>query len=366
MPVYLGLDIGSNSVGSAWVDTDTREIQLAVSVFPAGVDEQENKRGAPKNQARRQTRSQRRTIRRRACRKRKLVRFLVQRGLLPASATELQGLLDLNPWLLRRKAIAERLSPFEFGRVVLHLAQRRGAVGIVTDPEDPDEGKVKEGMDRLARDMEQAGAQTVGQFIADRMEQSIQPIRPIPDENSSRRTRQRRRGQAKRWKERGHVAPKAHCQSPVRNRQYRISEDRFLFAGRELIRKEFHAIVKRQRSYQDSPLAAMLDDGELVRQLDDPTRTSTWRHRGLLFGQRQTYWDAGTLGRCVLEPTDRCVPIADRHASYYRVIETANSIRIQHRGSAERPLSAEERGKLIRALRGPLGVHGKGKRAGTP
>ncbi len=45
--ISLGLDIGSNSVGSAWVDTDEREVHLAVSVFPAGVDEQESKRGAP-------------------------------------------------------------------------------------------------------------------------------------------------------------------------------------------------------------------------------------------------------------------------------------------------------------------------------
>ena len=60
MSVSLGLDIGSNSVGSAWVDSELHEIHLAASVFPAGVDEQEDKRGAPKNQARRQTRSQRR------------------------------------------------------------------------------------------------------------------------------------------------------------------------------------------------------------------------------------------------------------------------------------------------------------------
>ena len=104
MSIYLGLDIGSNSVGSAWVDTERQEVHLAASVFPAGVDEQENKRGAPKNQARRQTRSQRRTIHRRAQRKRQLARFLMDHDLLPREATELQELFDLDPWQLRRKA----------------------------------------------------------------------------------------------------------------------------------------------------------------------------------------------------------------------------------------------------------------------
>ena len=74
----LGLDIGSNSVGSAWIDTEKRIIQIADSVFPAGVEESEKKRGAPKNQARRGKRSQRRSIERRAERKRMMRKFLLE------------------------------------------------------------------------------------------------------------------------------------------------------------------------------------------------------------------------------------------------------------------------------------------------
>ncbi len=356
MPVYLGLDIGSNSVGSAWVDTDRQEPHLAASVFPAGVDEQEDKRGAPKNQARRQTRSQRRNIARRAGRKRRLTRFLIGCRLLPADPKELQTLLDLNPWHLRRKGLSEPLSPFEFGRVVLHLAQRRGAVGVITDPDDDDEGVVKAGMDRLTQ---QIGAKTVGQFIADRMDQSRGPIERAPADRCSRGTRRRRGRQAKRWAQRGEQPPDPHYQAPIRNRQYRMAEDRFLFAGRELIRREFHRIVEAQRSFQDSELAALLTD-ELLCQLDNPAQTGAWRHQGFLFGQRRTYWDTGTLGRCVLEPTDRCVPVADRHACYYRVVETVNNIRIQRPGLEDRPLTAAERQKVIRLLQGPLFKKRKG------
>jgi CRISPR-associated endonuclease Csn1 len=151
-----------------------------------------------------------------------------------------------------------------------------------------------------------------------------------------------------------------------------MPDDQMLFAGRELIRQEFHRIVEVQRSFQESELSAILTD-ELVRQLDDPTQTRTWRHRGLLFGQRRTYWDTGTLGRCVLEPTDRCVPIADRHASYFRVIETVNNIRIALPGESKRPLEPEERQRVMDYLRGasvlpmnPLGLPIKMKPKAAP
>ena len=62
----LGLDIGTNSVGSALVDLKAKTITLGVSVFPAGVEESEGKRGDPKNQARRKQRQQKRSIERRA------------------------------------------------------------------------------------------------------------------------------------------------------------------------------------------------------------------------------------------------------------------------------------------------------------
>lgn len=333
--ITLGLDIGSNSVGSAWVNLDSREIHLAASVFPAGVEEQDGKRGAPKNQARREARSQRRNIARRAMRKRQLVRFLVEQGLLPKDVGELQKVFDQNPWMLRRKAIKDSLTPWEFGRVLVHLGQRRGAIGVEIDAEEPEEGKVKAGMERLATLMGEHNAKTVGELMASLYEERV------------------RRDNDVKWNE------------PIRNRQYRMSEDQMLFAGRDLIRKEFCQIVEKQRSFSGSELAVMLTD-DLVRQLDDPKQTDIWRHRGLLFGQRRTYWDTGTLGRCDLEPTERCAPIADRHASYFRVLETVNNIQIEEPGNSKRPLTKDQRKKVIDLLRGPLGVHKKGKYAGQP
>jgi len=136
----LGLDIGSNSVGSTWIDRQTGHITTGVSVFPAGVDEAADKRGEPKNAKRRMTRRTRITLARRASRKRALRLKLIEAGFLPADEAGFKALLETtDPWALRRKGLDEPLSPHEFGRVLLHLAQRRGALGLkIAEP-----GRVK-------------------------------------------------------------------------------------------------------------------------------------------------------------------------------------------------------------------------------
>ena len=320
--ITLGLDIGSNSVGSAWIDTESRIIKLGVSVFPAGVDETDTKRGAPINQKRRQARSLRRCLARRSSRKRALRKLLTEAGLLPKDPKKLKPLFDVNPWLLRREALERPLHPHEFGRVLVHLNQRRGAIGVASDDEDDDGRKVKKAIDKL---QSQIGDRTFGQFMADLM-----------DERKTEITGKRA----------------ARINNPIRNRR-----DSFEFhADRTLIREEFNTLWAKQRSFQGT-LSKRLTN-ELRLQLDDPERTlydsdrkKAWRDGGAIFGQRRTYWNAGTLGRCDLEPTDHRCPIHDMHAQAYRVIETVNNIRITERGKQPRALTPDERNALIAALR---------------
>jgi len=343
MAVTLGLDIGSNSVGSAWVDSDKKEIVLGVGVFPAGVDETENKRGSPKNQARRQKRSQRKNLARRAARKSRLRELLTSAGLLPADPIERKTLMETDPWVLRRKGLTQPLNPREFGRVLVHLNQRRGAWGVQTDPEDQEEGQVKEAIDHLKAAMREYDAKTFGQFIADLMDKRRHPVRVAKPRR-----------------------PKCHFDDPppscppncekqdqncrfypgaVRNRR-----DTFEFhATRDLIQKEFDLLWDKQKEL-GGELAGLLTD-ELRKELDDPNGNETWRQRGVIFGQRKTYWNLGTLGRCDLEPSDRCCPLADMHAQEFRVLETVNNIRIEERSKAPRALTPQERANLIAVLR---------------
>ncbi|MFH1265648.1 MAG: type II CRISPR RNA-guided endonuclease Cas9, partial [Planctomycetota bacterium] len=247
--ITLGLDIGSNSVGSAWIDTDKQSVRLGVGVFPAGVDETETKRGAPINQKRRQARSLRRSLARCSGRKRRLRRVLTDAGLLPARPEELKGLFDRNrwpvpkeddrgasnytAWHLRRDALERELTPYEFGRLLVHLNQRRGAFGVETDPDDSDEGKVKEAIDNLKSKL---AGRTIGQFMADEMDARRIPIRGTRANS---------------------------CQGPIRNRR-----DSFEFhADRTLVRDEFERVWAKQVQF-NGPLARMLTDG-LRKALDD-------------------------------------------------------------------------------------------------
>jgi CRISPR-associated endonuclease Csn1 len=332
MTVSLGLDIGSNSVGSAWVDTENKIIEIGVSVFPAGVDETETKRGAPLGQKRRGKRSQRRSLARRAARKRALRRLLTSAGLLPSDPVQLTSLFQKNPWELRAAALQRALTPHEFGRVLVHLNQRRGALGIHLDSEDQEDDdkseeaqekrKVKAGMERLRTEMKKRGAQTIACLMIQLTEERRKAI--------------------------ANVQGKSY-QEPIRNRQYRLPEALHLYADRRLIREEFQSIWTRQKSFQGE-LAALLTD-ELRSQLDDPSENTTWRHRGILFGQRRTYWNTGTLGRCDLEPSARRAAFGDMYAQEFRVLETVNNIRIQKRGEDWMPLDDEQRANVLQALR---------------
>ncbi len=376
----LGLDIGTNSVGSAWVDTEAKTITIGVSVFPAGVEESEEKRGAPKNQARRGKRSLRRSIHRRALRKRRLRELLTDVGLLPREQDKLQTVLGWDPWELRRKGLSQELTCYEFGRVLVHLNQRRGALGI--EVSEGDEGKVKGAIDRVRLELldryaspgdkerlldlrQSKDDDEQGRFateFANWLEQSDDATfgRMMADLHDDRRVCiLDEKGNPKKNKNR---ESRYYHREPIRNRR-----DSFQFhADRALIRDEFRKLWKKQCSF-DGDLSRLLTD-TLKKQFDDPEcelyaekAQRTWRHGGALFGQRATYWDTGVLGRCALEPTDRCVPIADMHAQYFRVVETVNNIRICSDWQAERPLTEDERDEVISLLRGPLFKKSKGK-----
>ncbi len=344
----LGFDVGSNSVGSAWIDGASGRIVTGVSIFPAGVDESDDKRGDPKNAKRRMTRRTRITLVRRAQRKRELRRKLIESGLLPPDETGFKALLEqTDPWELRRRGLGESLKPHEFGRVLLHLAQRRGALGLkIADAEEDDgnaaaddDGKVKQAIKGVRARLGERQARTFGEFIA---MIRAERVTPITSEDRRPSDPKRRRG------------PREY-RDAVRNKAGNYEH----CADRAMIRDEFAKLWNKQRELGGETARLLTDD--LRRALDDESGDSSWRHRGLLFGQRRQSWGLGTLGRCVLESTDRCAPHADMYASRFLVVETVNNLKIIERGREARPLSPDERKRVKQYLSGPLGIE-KGRR----
>ena len=337
----LGIDIGTNSVGSAWIDTQTKEVAMGVSVFPAGVEDSDEKRGAPKNQSRREDRGQRRVTTRRAKRKHQLRKFLARKGWLPVSDADLVDWQKMNPWELRQEGLHRELKPLEFGRILLHLTQSRGAYGFDVDPDDQEAGKIKDAISDTRKIMEKRKAQTYGDLMAGLY-------------------KERKRSVGQKGKKTG---------SPIRNRTKATGEGVYEFcADRPLIWKEFDRLWQEQKSYE-SELAQQLTK-ECRLELDNPKGNRTWRYQGIIFGQRKTYWNLGTLGRCDLEPTDQGCPRADRYAQEYLVLEFVNNIAITETGKEKRRLNPDERQKVIDVLnvqktasaatiRKALGIHRK-------
>ena len=128
----LGLDLGSNSIGWALLTEEngqaTEIIDLGSRIFIKAVEE---KVPTPKNEKRRNMRLGRRGIQRRARRKQRMLNYLISLGLLPLELknnTQPEIILNElgNPYVLRTKGLDSQLSPFEFGRILLHFVARRG------------------------------------------------------------------------------------------------------------------------------------------------------------------------------------------------------------------------------------------------
>ncbi len=174
----LGLDLGPNSIGWALIDESAGQIVGAgVRVFPEGVDRDNKGAELSKNETRRNARAMRRQIARRARRKRALRRALVDAGLLPPCALlppddaqrvawETAEFKKACPYSLRRRALSERLEPYEIGRVLLHLNQRRG----FRSNRKTDRARRKETSAMLAEINDLAakmGNRTLGEYLAE-------------------------------------------------------------------------------------------------------------------------------------------------------------------------------------------------------
>lgn len=343
----LGFDIGTNSVGSAWIDTEAKTIKMGVSVFPAGVEEREDKRGDPKNQARRSQRQQRRSIERRAKLKRQIRQYLIRKNWIPTENEKLQKWENLNPWLLRRDAAHGELKTDDnfsagekFGRILLHLSQRRGAWWFDEETEETENGKKKKKdpadtpgtIEYTKKIMKEKVAETFGELIAIEYENRKSDTKNKVVENGKKTDKNKTRNDR------------------VRNKANAFGEKESEFvADRHMILAEFLKIWETQKSFDGQLAKQLTNDGK--KEIYNPKKTRTWRCQGVLFSQRKAYWDPGTLGRCDLEPTDEKCLKADMYAQEFLVLTSINNIRITPPAEPTRRLNDEERTKVIKAVR---------------
>lgn len=176
MPDYrLGLDLGANSIGWCLLELDKTNRPCGVAASgvriltpneEAGRDPQSKASLAGDRRAARSARRRRDRFKRRQAR---LMTLLTGSDLMPSDRNQRKALEKLDPYWLRAAALDGPLKPYELGRALFHLNQRRGfKSNRIADSADNEQSAMKAGMRDLQQALSAAGARTLGEFLVGR------------------------------------------------------------------------------------------------------------------------------------------------------------------------------------------------------
>jgi CRISPR-associated endonuclease Csn1 len=167
----LGLDLGTNSIGWAIIGHDDNQepselVACGTRIFQEAVDA---KTKTPKNKARRDARSARKLVSRRKMRRATLLNLLISKDFLPTDESDRQKIFTDNksfdPYQLRKKALDEKLTSYELGRVLYHLCQRRGFQSN-RKAASKEDGDVKKAIIYIRQEMIDSKSRTLGEYLA--------------------------------------------------------------------------------------------------------------------------------------------------------------------------------------------------------
>ncbi|HWA91147.1 MAG TPA: type II CRISPR RNA-guided endonuclease Cas9 [Rhizomicrobium sp.] len=163
----LGLDVGTNSIGGAIVELDDNgqpqaNRYLLTRIFTDG---RNPKDGTSLAVQRRVPRGMRKRRDRYLARRDDLMDALIALGLMPSDEAERQGLVALDPYEMRAKAANEAVKPYELGRALFHINQRRGFKSNRKTDKAADNSKIQPRIDALHKQMAESGAKTLGDYL---------------------------------------------------------------------------------------------------------------------------------------------------------------------------------------------------------
>lgn len=354
----LGLDLGPNSIGWALIEDDTdatgnltgtgRLIDAGVRVFPEGVDAFDTGKESSRSEQRRTARMMRRQIRRRARRKKLVAAALVEAGLLPAEEGERATILELDPYPLRAAAVERKLEPFEIGRVIYHLNQRRGFLSLKKVSKEKVEKELKALEKQKAKAAESGKPEDAAKKDDDsKMLAAIELLQQRMGERTLGQTlHDQQRDDAAKTKDGTPLPPQ------IRNQHTK----------RSMIEDEFLRIWDFQKKHHATLLTDALCFGSVGKLDAQRTRNAIERDRsktlleqfglhGMIFFQRPIYWPREMIGMCELEKGQRRCPRADRRAQRFRMLQEINNLKYVEPGkNIEKTLDDGQRAKVLAKL----------------
>lgn len=316
MAKILGLDLGTNSIGWALIDgTQNKILGIGSRIFPMGVENLGDGDGEiSKNASRTGARGVRRQFFRRRLRKKILLKALSENNMCPMFATDFEDWkktkqfpseklafwFALNPYELRQKALSEKLSLEEIGRIFYHLIQRRGFLSNSRKGGSDDgaifKGNAKEGKIGIDDTLESIEGRTLGSYLFE-----IYPKDNQPFQDGLER---------------------------IRNR----------YTTRKMYVDEFELIWNKQSQFHSNL------NNEL-KTLFGGRKLDGYKEDGILFHQRPLRSQKHLVGNCSFEPTKTKCPISAIPVEMFRIWQWVNTV--EYNG---KKISQEEKNKIIEQL----------------
>jgi CRISPR-associated endonuclease Csn1 len=357
----LGLDLGPNSIGWALVEDNAdgsgQIIDIGVRVFPEGVDAFDSAKESSRNEQRRMARMMRRQLRRRVQRKRIVRQALIEAGLLPADPAACAEVLALDPYPLRAKGVNERLEPFEIGRVIYHLNQRRGFLSLKKVSAKTIEKELKAAEKKAAKQKQQAEqAENSGQVASAASKKDDESGMLVEIEQLKQSMGEQTLGQYLHdLVSNPPEATKSGVPIPQRIRRKHTRRD--------MLEGELLRLWEAQQKHHPALLTGAKLFGSVGRQDAMRTRRGMKRDRskslleqfglhGLMYYQRPIYWPREMIGMCELEKGKRRCHRAERPAQRFRMLQEINNLRYAPGGrlQAERALDADQRAAVLKEM----------------
>lgn len=314
MAKILGLDLGTNSIGWALIDdVQNKILGIGSRIFPMGVENlgEGEGREMSKNAGRTGARGVRRQFFRRRLRKKILLKALSDNKMCPMIASDFEDWkkikefpsaklatwFALNPYELRQKALNEKLTLEEIGRIFYHLIQRRGFLSNSrkggTDDGAIFKGNPKEGKIGITETQESIEDKTLGSYLFE-----IYPKENQPFQDGLER---------------------------IRNR----------YTTRKMYVDEFELIWNKQSQFHSN----LNDD---LKTLFGGRKLDGYKEDGILFHQRPLRSQKHLVGNCSFEPTKTKCPISAIPFEQFRIWQWVNTV--EYNG---KKISQDEKEKIV-------------------
>lgn len=302
----LALDLGPSSLGWAVLTLDEKNQPKAIAAAGSRIfsDGRNPKDGSSLAVTRRLARALRRRRDRLLRRKSRLLDALVRFGFFPKDIQERKALEVLDPYELRAKGLDQALTPYEFGRALFHLNQRRGfKSNRKTDSRENDSSVMKGAIRKVREVLAEGNFRTVGEWLNHR-------------------------------KKNGETVRARFRQERVASDTAKVKIEKWydLYIDRAMVEEEFDTLWRKQAQLNPD----LFREG-VGAQLKDI----------LLYQRKLKPVDPG---RCTFLPDEKRAPRALSSVQRFRIYQEVNHLRWLDDQLCEQTLSVEQRDLVIQAL----------------